>query len=102
MNASRFTRRAGVETRRLDGAAVLVVPEQHLYFAINRVGARIWDLLAEPHSVETLVAALAAQFEVAESECRREAEAFLLQLTERDLVHRLPLNPPARPEKSAR
>jgi hypothetical protein len=89
MSGPRFTRRAGVETRLLEGAAVLVLPEKHLYFAVNRVGARIWELLAEPHSLETLVIALAAQFEIAESECRREAEAFLGQLAEQHLVQRV-------------
>jgi hypothetical protein len=90
MSGPRFTRRPGVETRLLDGAAVLVRPEVHLYFAINRVGVRIWDLLAEPQSLETLAAALATQFEVTEAQCRQEAEAFLRQLTEQDLVQRLP------------
>lgn len=86
MSAPRFIRRPEVETRLLDGAAVLVVPDEHLYFAINRVGARIWELLAEPRSLEALVAALAGQFDVAETECRREAEGFLRRLEEKKLV----------------
>lgn len=90
MSVPQFTRRAGVETRLLDGAAVLVLPDDHLYFALNRVGARIWELLARPHSLEALTAALAAQFEIAETQCRPEAEAFLRQLLERNLVQRLP------------
>jgi hypothetical protein len=86
MTGPRYSRRPGVETRLLDGAAVLVVPDRQLYFAINRVGARIWDLLAEPRSLENLVAALANQFEISEPECRREAQAFLRHLSEKNLV----------------
>lgn len=90
MSGPRFKRRAGVETRLLDGAAVLVLPESHLYFALNRVGVRIWDLLAEPQSLEMLAAALAAQFDVTETQCRQEAERFVHQLAAQDLVLRLP------------
>jgi hypothetical protein len=90
MNLPRFTRRAEVEARPLEGATVLVLPEQHLYYAVNRVGTRIWELLAEPQTLETIVAALAAQFEIGESECRREAETFLRQLAEQSLIRRLP------------
>ncbi len=86
MTAPRFVRRDGVKTRLLDGAAVLVVPDRQVYFAINRVGARIWELLAEPRSLENVVAALAAQFDITESQCRREAEEFLRSLTEKNLV----------------
>lgn len=90
MSGTRFARRAGVETQVLDGAAVLVLPEEYLYFAINRIGARIWELLAVPQSLEEIVAALAAQFDVAEEQCRREAEEFLRQLAGKRLVERLP------------
>lgn len=90
MSGARFTRRAGVETQLLDGAAVLVLPGEHLYFAVNRIGGRIWELLATPQSLDEIVAALAAQFDVAEEQCRREADEFLRQLAGKKLVERLP------------
>lgn len=90
MSGARFARRAGVETQVLDGAAVLVLPGEHLYFAVNRIGARIWELLAAPQSLDEIVAALAAQFDVGEEQCRREADEFLRQLAGKKLVERLP------------
>lgn len=89
MNEPRLRRIAGVETRLLDGAAVLVIPHQHLYFAINRVGARIWELLAEPQSLETLAAILATEFDIDEPQCRQEADAFLQQLVAQNLIQRV-------------
>lgn len=81
-----YSRRAGVETSVIEGAAVLVAPERHLYFAINRIGARIWDLLAKPQTMESLVDTLVGDFAVDEARCRAEAGAFLQQLAERNLI----------------
>ena len=86
---TRFSRRPGVETQVLDSTSVIAVRDQHLYFAVNRVGTRIWWLLAEPRTVDELVATLAREFAIDEATCRQEAESFLQQLAEKKLVDRL-------------
>lgn len=59
-----------------------------MYFAVNRVGARIWLLLEEPRSLDSLVKILTSEFDVAPAKCRREIEAFLGQLIDRQMVER--------------
>ena len=59
---------------------------QGKYFNLNSVGARIWELLARPTSVEALLAALLSEYEVNDDTVRREVDEFLRALCERDLL----------------
>jgi len=70
----------------VDRAAVILNAEQHAYFGVNRVGARIWGLLETPRTVTELIRILLGEFAIEESVCRRETEAFLRQLLDRQLV----------------
>ncbi len=81
-----YVRRQSIAVRDMDGAAVLVDEKKHLYFAVNRVGARIWNLLEEPKSMESIVGVLAREFAIGDDECRSQTEQFLRQLAVRELV----------------
>lgn len=80
--------------RRADGLLSAAVGEELLmmsvaqgkYFNLNDVGARIWELLAGPVTVDGLVAALTAEYEVDADTARREVETFLAALRERELI----------------
>ncbi len=72
----------------VDRAAVILNADQHLYFGVNRVGARIWALLETPRTTSDLVRILLGDFAVDESVCRRETESFLRQLLDSKLVVR--------------
>jgi hypothetical protein len=80
-----FRRRVGVEVRRLTGAGILVDTEGN-HFGVNQVGLRMWDLLGEPISLDTLVETLRDEFDISTARCRQEAEAFLDELRARGLV----------------
>ena len=86
-----FLRSSGISIRPVDGASVLVREEKHLYFALNRVGARIWSLLEQPQSIEDIVKVLAQEFAIGEEQCRFETERFIRQLIDRDLVETPPV-----------
>lgn len=80
--------------RRADGLMAAALGDELLmmsvaqgrYFNLNGVGARIWELLAEPTSVDAVVATLVAEYEVEPPTARREVEAFLAALRDRDLL----------------
>jgi len=46
------------------------------YIALTEVGARIWELLEAPRSIEWLCAELCREFDVAPEVCRNEVETF--------------------------
>ncbi|WP_445682224.1 PqqD family peptide modification chaperone [Radicibacter daui] len=56
------------------------------YFNLNDVGSRIWELLAQPVSVEGLVASLTAEYAVDADQARAEVQEFLSALRERGLL----------------
>ena len=59
------------------------------------VGMRIWTLLETPRSAREIEAVLLVEFDVDPALCRRELEAFLMQLLAEDLVVPLPAAPQA-------
>lgn len=81
-----FHRTADVFAAPLKDSTLLLNAATGLYHGLNPVAARIWDLLAEPIDEDGLVAALVAEFEVSEEDCRREVAALLAGLRERGLV----------------
>jgi Coenzyme PQQ synthesis protein D (PqqD) len=58
-----------------EGEAVILQMDSGTYYGLDRVGTRIWDLLAEPRTLAELRDAVVAQFEVepdrAEGDLRR-------------------------------
>lgn len=89
MITGKFLRIPGIEARPMDRSVVLVKPEKQLYFALNRVGTRIWSLLEQPRTIEGVTRILTGEFDVDESECRRHTEQFLTLLISKELVTRV-------------
>lgn len=56
------------------------------YFNLNDVGARIWELLAQPVSAEGLAATLTAEYDVDIDDAREQVLEFLSALRERNLL----------------
>ncbi len=59
---------------------------QGTYLGLNAMGARIWDLLAEPREMDWLCRELVREFEVSEPVCRGEVQAFLDELIKHKAV----------------
>jgi hypothetical protein len=72
--------------RVLDDEAVILNLATGTYFGLNSVGTRLWQLLAEHGSVEQVVAAFLAEYEVEESQLRQELGDLIQQLVQEGLV----------------
>lgn len=70
----------------VDGEMIGMSVEQGACYGLNGIGTRIWDLLAEPQSVDSLVAQLIAEYEVEAEECRDSVLGFIEQLRAEGLV----------------
>ena len=66
--------------------AVLLDVDTGTYFHLDQVGARIWSLIAEGRQLETIVHVLSSEYDVKIGELRRDVQAFLERLSERDLI----------------
>lgn len=56
------------------------------YIGLSAVGARIWELIEAPQTVESLCAALVEEYDVAPATCRAEVDAFLATLRQHDAI----------------
>lgn len=74
--------------QRIDDGAVLFAPATEIYFGLNEVGARVWELLPPTsQSLDQLCASLAAAYpDVPASTLRSDVEELLAQLQQEGLV----------------
>ena len=73
-------RASGLLANELAGDTVLLNAQTYMFYGLNQVGSRIWELLAQPVSVEELCDALVAQFDVDVETCRADTLALLREL----------------------
>jgi hypothetical protein len=87
----------------MDSAAKLIVPSQvmsrqvgdetvildlsrGMYFSLDPVGAKIWQLLTEGHGPDAIVSDLLGQYEVAEDQLREDVNRLVDELVSRGLL----------------
>jgi hypothetical protein len=70
----------------LGGETALLDPATGIYYGLNQVGARIWELLATPRLVSEVAAILCQEFEVEQEECEQDVMALLSLFQERRLL----------------
>ncbi len=70
----------------LGAETVILGMEDGVYYGLDAVGARVWELLATPHQVAELVRAIVGEFDVTTEQCERDVLALLNDLSERRLV----------------
>ncbi len=77
-----------VAVAEVGGEAVLLDLQTGQYYGVNEVGTRIWELVQEPRSLESIVDELERQYEVGRDLLETDAGKFLEQLLDHDLVER--------------
>jgi len=70
----------------LDDEVVMMSIEKGSYYGLDPVGAKIWELLAEPMLVSELVDQLTELYDVEREVCERDTLEFLGSLVGEDLV----------------
>lgn len=75
-----------LETK-IDEEIVLLNLNGGLYYGLEPVGSRIWELLLEePRTLDSLTEMLMDEFDVEEARCRQETAKFLETLVEKGLL----------------
>jgi len=69
-----------------ENGGVLLNVESGQYHGVNAVGSLIWDLIDGERGLERLLAELRDQLDDPPANLREEAERFLADLRERDLI----------------
>jgi hypothetical protein len=70
----------------LDGEAVILGLADGVYYGLDPVGARVWELIAQPRSVAELRDAVVAEWDVDAPTAEADLLALLADLAARGLV----------------
>ena len=70
----------------VDGELIALSIENGACYGLNAVGTRIWDLLAEPRSLDSLCEQLVREFEIDPAACREQVLEFVEQLRKERIV----------------
>ena len=82
------TPRPNIIFQRIDDGAVLFAPETEVYFGLNEVGAKVWQLLTPPSStLDELCQRIAAEYpDIPRATVRSDVVELLEQLAIEGLV----------------
>jgi hypothetical protein len=72
--------------RELDGEAVVLNLESGMYFGLDEVGTRIWQLVEEHRSLRRALDALIDEFDASDSQLERDLLQFVEQLCAKGLA----------------
>jgi hypothetical protein len=65
---------------------VILDLEGGTYYSLDAVGARIWQLIQKPRTVEEILDSLTSEYEVDPVRCRRDLVVLFQRLTEEGLI----------------
>lgn len=96
---------AEVAAKVFDGEAIMINLSNGMYYSMDQVGASIWAMLADGHSLGEVAEAIGRSYDVADAQARADVERIAAELLAEDLVRvsdraaPAPIRGPARPEK---
>ena len=68
------------------GETILLSMESAMYYGLDSVGARIWELLREPVRVSEIRDVIATEYDVEIERCESDVLAFLKELAAKGLI----------------
>jgi hypothetical protein len=70
----------------LEGEAIILQIESGLYYGLNPIGSRIWELIQVPTTVERLRQQLLQEYDVQPEVCDRDLRHLLQDLQSKGLI----------------
>ena len=70
----------------LSGDVVILHLKDGIYYELNETGARVWELIQQPCSLETVLDALLAEYEADAQQCAADLLALVEDMVGRGLI----------------
>ena len=70
----------------LDGEVVLLGLQKGQYYGLDAVGAKVWELLQEPVTLEQMRDAIVEEYEVEPEDCERDLVVLLDRMRREGLI----------------
>ena len=77
---------SGVVAKQLSGETVILDLEKGIYFGLNAVGSRIWQMLDEDKTLGEICDRLFEEYEVSRSDLEMDTLALVAELKSRGLI----------------
>ena len=78
--------REGVIAKMVGSEMVLLDYDRGIYYGLNPVGARLWQLLSEGETSERIIELLAGEYDVARETLEADVAALLRDLEAKELL----------------
>lgn len=70
----------------IDGDIVMMGVDQGQYYGITGVGSRVWELLEEPISIDSITEIICSEYDTEKATCHDDMSKFINDLINIDLV----------------
>ncbi len=80
------TQKPDLLSSNLDGETILLEIEKEVYYGMNRVSTRIWELLGEPRKLSAICEELLKDYAVEREQCEQEVLTFVQKLASEGLI----------------
>ncbi len=70
----------------LDGEAAILNLKNGVYYSLDSVGARIWQLLQQPRTVDQIRTMVLEEYDVEPQRCERDLQELLQKLASEGLI----------------
>lgn len=70
----------------LGGEAVILSLDDGMYYGLDAVGARVWDLIQQPRKVAEIQQAIVSEYDVDAAQCEADLLALLQDMAGRGLI----------------
>lgn len=81
-----YLRNTDILATELEDEAVLLSIQKQCYFGLPTTSRRIWQLLAQPQTLDSICGTLQQEYAVDDTTCSREVTAFLDELNHENLI----------------
>ncbi len=78
----------GVVHKRVGDETILLDFDAGVYYGLDSVGARIWELLADARSLDAIVDTLLEEYDVTRDVLEKDVAALLAELESKQLIRR--------------
>ena len=85
-NETKMVIPAQVMARQVGDETVILDLASGMYFGLDPVGAKIWQLLSDGHQIDAVVTALHGEYDVPEERLRQDVDSLVNELVSRGLI----------------
>ena len=78
--------RVEVTSKVMDGEAIMINLANGIYYSMDKVGGKIWECIEQEQSLEQIIQAIVASYDVSHEQGKKDIENLVGQLLEENVI----------------